>query len=82
MKTLNNTSLMELAKYRNNIAANSKGGDTSGGDKSYPTIVPAKDVNLYDYDGTRLYSYTAAEFANLSQLPTDVPAHDLLDDGY
>lgn len=53
----------------------------SGGG-THPAVVPAKDVNLYDYDGTRLYSYTAAEFANLSQLPTDVPAHNLLDDGH
>ena len=33
-----------------------------------------KDVNLYDYDGTRLYSYTAQEFANLSAYPAN-PTH-------
>jgi len=33
-----------------------------------------KDVNLIDYDGTILYSYTAQEFASLSALPSN-PAH-------
>lgn len=37
--------------------------------------VSAKDVNFIDYDGTILYSYTAAEFANLDALP-DNPSHD------
>ena len=31
--------------------------------------VPMKDVNFYDYDGTRLYSYTVAEAAALTELP-------------
>lgn len=35
----------------------------------------AKDVNLIDYDGKILYSYTAAEFAQLSSLPAN-PSHD------
>ena len=30
---------------------------------------PLKDVNFYDYDGTRLYSYTTAEAAALTELP-------------
>lgn len=34
-----------------------------------------KDVNFYDYDGTCVAAYTAAEFANLSALP-DNPSHD------
>lgn len=33
-----------------------------------------KDVNFYDYDGIRLYSYTAAEAQALSELPAN-PAH-------
>ena len=39
-------------------------------------IVPAneKDVNFIDYDGTLLYSYTASEFASLSELPEN-PSH-------
>ena len=36
---------------------------------------PYNDVNFYDYDGTILYSYSAAEFANLSAMPAN-PAHD------
>ena len=34
-----------------------------------------KDVNFYDYDGFRLYSYTASEFADLTALPAN-PSHD------
>ena len=33
-----------------------------------------KDVNFYDYDGTIVKSYTAAEFVNISELPTN-PSH-------
>ena len=34
-------------------------------------VVPVeeKDVNFYDYDGTVLYSYTAQEFAQLTEMP-------------
>ena len=34
-----------------------------------------KDVNFYDYDGTIVNSYTAAEFANLNAMPEN-PTHD------
>ena len=34
-----------------------------------------KDVNFYDYDGTLLYSYTAAEFANITEMPEN-PTHE------
>lgn len=37
--------------------------------------VTEKDVNFYDYDGTLLYAYTAQEFANLSELPSN-PSHE------
>lgn len=37
--------------------------------------VPMKDVNFYDYDGTRLYSYTVKEAAVLSELPP-LPTQD------
>lgn len=37
--------------------------------------VEEKDVNFYDYDGTRLYSYTLAEAKALTALPTP-PEHD------
>ena len=36
--------------------------------------VAQKDVNFYDYDGSIVTSYSAADFANLAQLPTN-PAH-------
>ena len=36
---------------------------------------PRKDVNFYDYDGTIVNSYTAADFANLSELPAN-PTHE------
>ena len=39
------------------------------------TSQPRKDVNFYDYDGTIVNSYTAADFANLTAMP-DNPAHD------
>lgn len=37
--------------------------------KSDPVSVKEKDINFYDYDGTRLYSYTFEEAAALSELP-------------
>ena len=39
-----------------------------------PQEAHSKDVNFYDYDGKILYSYTAAEFANLTALPAN-PTH-------
>lgn len=43
-----------------------------------PTPPPAEnDVNFYDYDGTLLYSYTAADFANISAMPAN-PSHTRL----
>lgn len=36
--------------------------------------VPEKDINFYDYDATRLYSWTLAELANKTALP-DLPSH-------
>ena len=36
--------------------------------------VAQKDVNFYDYDGSIVKSYSAADFANLAQLPAN-PAH-------
>lgn len=35
---------------------------------------PMKDVNFYDYDGTRLFSYTLQEVQQLTALP-DMPDH-------
>lgn len=39
-----------------------------GGGGSSPAV-QMKDVNFYDYDGTRLYSYTVAEAQALTDLP-------------
>lgn len=40
----------------------------TGGEETF--VEPdEKDVNFYDYDGTRLYSYTVAEAQSLSALP-------------
>ena len=47
------------------------GIETGGG--SAPVVVEEpveKDVNFYDYDGRRLFSYTAEEAAALTELPT------------
>lgn len=47
-----------------------------GGGSPSPVIEEAslKDVNFYDYDGTRLYSYSAQEWANVTELPAN-PSH-------
>lgn len=42
---------------------------------SSPTPVPSKDVDFIDYDGTIVYSYTAAEFAALTAMPAN-PTHE------
>ena len=34
-----------------------------------------KDINFYDYEGTRLYSWTLAELASKTELP-ELPTHD------
>lgn len=39
------------------------------------TEVESKDVDFYDYDGTRLYSYTKQEFLALNEMPQN-PTHD------
>lgn len=40
------------------------------------TVEPEeKDVNFYDYDGTRVYSYTKTEFLALESMPEN-PTHD------
>ena len=39
------------------------------------SVANSKEVTFLDYDGTILYSYTAAEFAALSSMPAN-PTHD------
>ena len=38
------------------------------------TVDPDADVRFFDYDGTLLYTYSAADFANLTELPAN-PSH-------
>ena len=47
---------------------------SSGGGGALPTA-QMKSVNFYDYDGTRLYSYTVEEAAALTELPP-LPSND------
>ena len=55
-----------------------KATDTSNNIKTYTSgsgsAKVRKDVNFYDYDGTIVESYTTAEFADISALPTN-PTH-------
>lgn len=39
------------------------------------TEVESKDVDFYDYDGTRIYSYTKTEFLALNSMPSN-PTHE------
>ena len=48
---------------------------SGGGGSSFVEPIE-KDVNFYDYDGTRLYSYTTEEAAALTELPTPQIDHD------
>ena len=50
------------------VTVNVSGGGGGGG-------VEPKTVNFYDYDGTCLHAYTANEFAQLAELPSN-PTHD------
>ena len=52
--------------FYNSVTVNVKSG--GGGSSS-------NDVNFYDYDGTVVQSYSAEDFANLSELPAN-PTHD------
>ena len=44
------------------------------GGRDSSSVANSKEVNFLDYDGTILYSYTAAEFAALSSMPAN-PTH-------
>lgn len=89
MYTVNNDSLQSIAdSIRKKAKTTEKmtfpagfvsaieGIETGGG--SAPVVVEEpeeKAVNFYDYDGRRLFSYTAEEAAALTELPTP-PARD------
>jgi len=82
--------LARLVAARTDIAnaITAKGGTVTSGDgfEEFPadiaTIpsggggsVRSKAVNFYDYDGTIVHSYTADEFAELTELPSN-PTHE------
>lgn len=46
------------------VTVNVSGGGGGGS-------VPESDVNFYDYDGTCVAAYTAADFANLTEMPAN-----------
>ena len=52
----------------------SAGVRTEGTGSGGGTVVTENDVNFIDYDGTILYSYSAEDFANLTELPPN-PTH-------
>ena len=60
---------MPQLQNSNNLATTIWSISAGGG-----TPVKQKDVNFFDYDGTLLYSYTAAEAGELSALPA-LPLH-------
>lgn len=83
-----NVNRVKAAKTAIGAAITAKGGTVGANDgledfasdiASIPSgggsAVEEKDVNFYDYDGTIVNSYTAAEFANLSSFPEN-PSHD------
>ena len=66
--------LMRPDEMPDEIASISGGGT--------PAPVPEKDVCFYDYDGTRVYSYTLAELQALQALP-EPPTHaGLISEGW
>ena len=59
--------LIDFAKFKKMVGGGSGGGSAT-------TSVRAKDLNFYDYDGTRVYAYTLAEAQALTELPK-LPEH-------
>ena len=83
-----NVNRVKAAKTAIANAITAKGGTVSSGDgledfASDIATIPSgggssaekKDVNFYDYDGVIVNSYTAAEFAELTAMPSN-PSHD------
>ena len=65
------TKLTEKLAFPDGFASAIEGIKTGG----QTEFIPEKDVNFYDYEGTRIASYTAAEAAGLTELPAP-PEHD------
>lgn len=57
--------LIEIANFDTEILSIPSGGGE----------VVSKDVNFYDYDGKLLYSYTKADFLELTEMPAN-PTHE------
>ena len=64
------------------LSVTSNGTVTAPAGEAYDTVevsvggsATESDVNFYDYDGTIITSYTAADFANLTALPAN-PSHE------
>ena len=72
----------DAAMTTKNINQNGTYDATSEGYSGYetvtvnvlPSIIPHKAVNFYDYDGTIVQSYSAAEFSELTEMPEN-PTH-------
>ena len=67
IRTKGGTSAVIQASSFDTAIANLPSGGT--------TEVEEKDVNFYDYDGTRLHSYTKTEFLALDSMPSN-PSHE------
>ena len=67
-KTVWNTGDVITAEKLNKIEKGIENASTA-------VSIPKKDVNFFDYDGTILHSYTAAEALALTALPEN-PSHD------
>lgn len=95
-KTLHET-LEDLASVEpievEELTVTENGTYTADDGKAYSPVVvnvsgsvienqPIKDVNFFDYDGTCVYSYTFAEWASVTELPSQ-PLHEgLIADGW
>lgn len=79
---VNDSSLSAIGaaiRAKNGSSDTYKPGDMAAAIAAIPTgggasDVPERDVNYYDWDGTLLHSYTAAEFAQMTEHPAN-PTH-------
>lgn len=90
--------LNQLISDKNTLVTNltSKGISGLTGDETFTELVPEvlnipsggqteaeeKDVNFYDYDGTRVYSYTKPEFLLLQDFPSNPTHEGLISQGW
>ena len=67
--------MAEILTLNGSILTNNGNALTIDAPSPGPVSSVAKQVNFIDYDGTILYSYTRAEFNDLSELPAN-PSHE------